>query len=70
MKAKWTFALAVALLSGFAALAQAIEASSPAPNLNATFNKQCFDFCARAFCASGSCGPYIDANGQQACGCH
>lgn len=74
MKAKWTFALAVAVLTSFAAFAQDTQISypipaEPAPSVD-SFQKNCLAFCAVAYCASGSCGVYTAENGQRACGCH
>lgn len=74
MKAKWTFALAIVLLASFAALAQDSESFYPIPAeptpIIDSFTQSCLNFCARVYCASGSCGVYTDKNGQRACGCH
>lgn len=72
MKARSTFALATVLLASFVAVAQGTHIPVPAePASNAALSgKSCLSFCAVAFCPTGSCGPYINQNGQQACGCH
>lgn len=38
---------------------------------SSTSQLNCSRFCMVALCPSpGTCGPYIDANGKPACGCH
>ena len=31
---------------------------------------ECAQFCMIALCPDGACGPFIDEQGQQRCGCH
>lgn len=67
MKALLRLTLAVVLLAGVVALPSTAEESAA---LKAG-PSQCEQFCWVVRCIPGYvCGPYIDANGQRACGCH
>jgi hypothetical protein len=63
MKTRFILALAlVALTLGITHTVPAAQAAKP---------NACDDLCSRVRCAYPTvCGPYIDASGQQACGCH
>lgn len=74
MKPKFTFALALVLLASFAAVSQGSGIQpfpvEQQPEPIDSFLKSCADFCAVAYCASGSCGVYTNAKGERDCGCH
>jgi hypothetical protein len=62
MKAMVRLTLAVVLLAGAVSLPTTVAAAPPSA---------CEQFCWTVFCAGDQiCGPYINSNGQLACGCH
>jgi hypothetical protein len=63
MKAKLSFVFAVLALS-------VVLQPSPDPSVPIT-QKDCLSLCARVLCVNPqTCGPYTDASGKPACGCH
>jgi hypothetical protein len=52
-------------------LALTLGIANIVPPPSSTTRDVCQDLCARVRCAyPTTCGPYIDASGQPACGCH
>lgn len=73
MKTKLRLALKLAALAGLAALPSLADLhGTTSPNQPVQFlpGKSCLQFCMVAYCPQGACGPYVDAQGVQQCGCH
>jgi hypothetical protein len=59
------------LILAFTAIALTLGVAQMAPAGQPITPKQCDDLCSRVRCAyPTTCGLYVDANGQTACGCH
>ena len=70
MKACLRLALALFVLAGLVTIPGSAD-GNPFAATNQLIDLECARFCMVALCASPqTCGVFIDANGQRACGCH